>query len=150
MIKDTLMRGESSRVRQEIFVRWKAPAEGWVILNTDGAAKGNPGLTRVGGIIKGHRGEIHEIFALNCGRCSCTRAEWLAVMRGLVVAWNGGHKQVQLFIDSEVVVRSLVEPTNTSSPYFILFVSVRLSLFVLSGRLQLIIATGRPIEPLIG
>lgn len=29
--------------RVESFVRWKAPPEGWMVLNSDGAAKGSPG-----------------------------------------------------------------------------------------------------------
>lgn len=29
--------------RREVFIRRKHPGEGWVKLNTDGAAKGNPG-----------------------------------------------------------------------------------------------------------
>lgn len=29
--------------RQEILVKWVSPKEGWVKLNTDGVAKGNPG-----------------------------------------------------------------------------------------------------------
>lgn len=80
--------------RHEVFIRWMGPREGWVRLNTDGAAKGNPGRAGAGGITRGYRGELHEAFAMNCGICSCTKAELLAVMRGLLVAWNGGHRKV--------------------------------------------------------
>ena len=83
--------------RVEAYIRWIHPRVGWVKLNTDGA----------GGIIHGHRGELFETFAVNCGVCSCTRAELLAVLRGLSVAWNGGHRKVQVEVDSEVVVSLL-------------------------------------------
>lgn len=63
--------------RTEVLVRWKYPSMGWVRLNTDGASKGNPGRAGAGGVIRGHRGELFEVFALNCGVCSCTRAELL-------------------------------------------------------------------------
>lgn len=58
-------------------------------MNTDGAAKGNPGEAGAGGIIRGPRGELFEMFAANCGVYSSTKAELLAVMRGLATAWNG-------------------------------------------------------------
>lgn len=103
--------------RKEIKIRWAFPRDGWVRLNTDGAAKGNPGRARAGGLIHGHRGEVHEVFALNCGGCSCTRAELYGVMKGLLIAWDGGHRKVQFSVDSEVVVRMLVEETPTKFPY---------------------------------
>lgn len=35
----------------------------------------------------------------------------------MLVAWDGGHKKVQVSVDSEVVVRLLVEETQANSPY---------------------------------
>lgn len=86
-------------------------------LNTDGAAKGNPGQAGVGGTIRGHRGKLHEMFAVKCGVCSCMKAELLGVMHGLLIAWNGGHRRVILTVDSVVVVRLLEGKTPSSSPY---------------------------------
>ena len=103
--------------RVETLVRWIHPGVGWVKLNTDGAAKGNPGAAGGGGLIRGHRGELFEMFAMNCGQCSCTRAELLAVMRGLVVAWDGGHRKVHVELDSEVVVRMLTDEPPGHSPF---------------------------------
>ena len=57
------------------------------------------------------------MFALNCGICSCTRAELLGVMRGLAVAWNGGHRKVVVSIDSEVVVSLLKGDIPANSPF---------------------------------
>ena len=89
----------------------------WAKLNTDGAAKGNPGPAGAGGLIRGYRGELFETFASKCGSCSCTRVELLAVMRGLAVAWNGGHRKVHVEVDSETVVRLLEGDPPASSPY---------------------------------
>lgn len=116
--REELEEGRSKRRRVEIFVRWLHPDDGWVRLNTDGAAKGNPGAAGAGGIIRGHSGELFEMFAANCGYCSSTRAELLAVVRGLVVAWNGGHRRIQLTVDSEVVVRALVDEVSPTSPFY--------------------------------
>ena len=103
--------------RLEAFIRWIHPGVGWVKLNTDGAAKGNPGPAGAGGLIRGYRGEVFEVFSINCGVCSCTRAELLAVLRGLSVAWNGGHRKLHVEVDSEVVVRLLTGDPPSSSPF---------------------------------
>lgn len=88
------MSSGSKRKRSERFIRWEYPREGWVRLNTDGASKGNPGFAGAGGLIRSHKGEVHEIFSLNCGTCTVTKAELLAVMRGLAIAWNGAESAI--------------------------------------------------------
>lgn len=60
---------------------------------------------------------VHEVFASNCGNCSCTKAELFVVLRGLAIACNGGHRKVQLKVDSDVVVRMLLEEVPPHSPY---------------------------------
>ena len=109
--------GQSIKPRQEIKISWSHPREGWVMLNTDGASKGNSGVAGAGGLIRSHRGEVFEIFAMNCGICSCMRAELLAVQRGLSIAWNGGYRKVQVRIDSESVMRLLQGEAIRNSPY---------------------------------
>ena len=42
---------------REQWVTWASPEGGWRVLNTDGAAKGNPGTARGGGVIRGDTGE---------------------------------------------------------------------------------------------
>lgn len=45
------------------------------------------------------------------------------VQRGLAIAWNGGHRRVQLTVDSEVfvlvlvLVRMLMDLTPSNSPF---------------------------------
>lgn len=86
MKKDELMLDKRKKDRVQMFVRWNTPRVGWVKLNTNVVAKGNPGNVGCGGLIRGHRGEIYDVFAANYGVCSCTKAELLGVLRGLVVA----------------------------------------------------------------
>lgn len=118
MVKEDLLLGKRKRGREMIFVRWLTPRMGWVKLNTDGASRGNPGNAGCGGLIRGPGGELHEVFAARCGSCSCTRAELLGVMRGLAVAWNAGHRRVQLSVDSMVVVQLRMDTTIPNSPFF--------------------------------
>lgn len=35
--------------------------------------------------MRAHRGELYEVFALNCGVCICTKAELLGVSERIVV-----------------------------------------------------------------
>lgn len=70
MNKDDLMLGKRKQGKVEVFVRWFKPREGWVKLNTDGAAKGNPGIARCGGLIRRIRGEPFNVFAANRASCS--------------------------------------------------------------------------------
>lgn len=118
MSKEDQLLHPNGRVKISTMVSWKYPEDGWVRLNTDGAAKGNPGEAGAGGIIRGPRGELFEMFAANCGVYSSTKAELLAVMRGLATAWNGGHRSVRLTIDSLVVAQLLEGEISRTSPYF--------------------------------
>lgn len=101
----------------ESFIRWVYPCVGWVELNTDGAAKGNLGNAGAGCLIRGHRGKLFEVFAMNCGVCTCTKAELLAIIHSLLIAWNAGHRKVQVNVDSKIVVQLLEDERPTSSPY---------------------------------
>ena len=41
--------------KEETLIRWEAPPEGWALLNTDGASKGNPGIVSGGGVLRGYQ-----------------------------------------------------------------------------------------------
>lgn len=101
----------------ERFIRWCYPKEGWMRLNTNEAAKDNPGMAGARGIIRGSRGELFQMYAINCGVCSCTRVELLGVPHGFAIAWNGGHHKVLLYVDSEDVVTLFTKPTPSTSPF---------------------------------
>ena len=40
-----------------VMVKWKAPPQGWTMLNIDGASWGNSGVAAGGGVIRGDLGE---------------------------------------------------------------------------------------------
>lgn len=90
----------------------------WVKLNTDGTSKGCPGQAGAGGIIRGSCGRSIGMYATNCGIASSTRAEFLAVLKGLALAWNTGQRKVVLEVDSVVVVCTLLGEDIPSSLYY--------------------------------
>lgn len=118
MERNEKLEGGGTRRMQNIYVRWSFPSEGWAKINTDGASKGSTGQAGAGGIIRGSRGEIIGLFAANCGLAPCIKAELLAVLKGLALAWNKGLKRVILEVDSQVVTKSLLEENHNSSPYY--------------------------------
>lgn len=69
--------------RSTEFIRWKFPSAGWHKLNSDGASKGNSGLSGWGGIVREERGFLMYGFALNIGICSAYNAEFWGFLRGL-------------------------------------------------------------------
>jgi len=78
-----------------------------VILNTDGAAKGNPGRAGAGGVLRGDRGEWIFGFSEHLGHCSSMKAELRAISRGLQLAEGEGFRKVWIRTDSLVVVGML-------------------------------------------
>ena len=102
--------------RTEIFMRWEPPLENWIKLNVDGASKGNPGLAGGGGALRTHKGDWIKGFAANFGICSSVKAEMLAVLQGLWLAWNLGILRLELHMDSKVMVDTL---TGATKNYFI-------------------------------
>ncbi|PNX92395.1 ribonuclease H [Trifolium pratense] len=85
------------------YIQWKLPVGNYVKLNTDGASKEgrNAGC---GGVIRGNQGERLGGFAKGVGNCSAFVAELWGVLEGLLLAKRLGFSNVELSIDSHVVV----------------------------------------------
>ena len=89
---------------QECFIQWISPAYGWMALNTDGAAKGCPGPAGGGGLIRDHLGQCIGAFASNLGTCSAIRAEFLALLQGLQLAWSKGIQLLDVRMDNKACI----------------------------------------------
>lgn len=106
--------------KQDAFVRWHTPGEGWIKLNVDGASKGNPGLSGGGGIFRDHYGNWLKALACNFGWCTCVKAEILALLKGLRTAWAIGYRKVEVNMYSQITVRKTQQPCQPNQPlYFI-------------------------------
>ena len=53
--QDDQTKGLLITYRPEVGIRWESPLEGWVALNIDGAARGNPGPAGADRVIRGDR-----------------------------------------------------------------------------------------------
>jgi ribonuclease HI len=106
------------------WIVWKAPEEGWVKLNTDGASKGK-GLLGCGGIIRDHQGNWCGGFAKFVGTGSALIAELWGVLEGLKLAGRKGYRKVEVNIDSISVVKMIMHGGTSSALGFSLVKSIR-------------------------
>ena len=66
-------------------VAWQKPPAGWVKLNTDGSALGNPGRAGGGGVIQDHLGHWIKGFSRALGTTNSFIAELWALRDGLII-----------------------------------------------------------------
>ena len=78
----------------------------WVVY-TDGAAKGNPGPSGAGWLIRDPRGEVRSENRKFLGHGTNNEAEYQALTAALEEAWTLGAEAVQVHLDSELLVRQL-------------------------------------------
>ncbi|XP_074301475.1 uncharacterized protein LOC141632870 [Silene latifolia] len=106
--KESLVAGKGETMRRkEIFVKWVAPPSNWLALNIDGASKGNPGPSGAGGIFRDSAGNIVEAFAECLGEATVTRAELIALRRGLLIALERKIPYLLIQTDSTTIMSFL-------------------------------------------
>jgi ribonuclease HI len=116
--KNSMMAEEKTKygkVQQQLDIKWQAPMAGWVVLNTDGAAKTGVGTAGCGGVLRNDNGVWMEGFAKGLGDTTAYMAELWGIYEGLRMARRRGVEKLELRSDSQVIVRSLQEDNNGSS-----------------------------------
>lgn len=78
-----------------------------VIIFTDGASQGNPGLAAIGAVVKDTQGGVITSISQGIGRATSNQAEYRAVIAALEAAISLGINQVDMRSDSELVVRQI-------------------------------------------
>ena len=79
-----------------------------ILIYTDGAARGNPGPSGLGAILRdAQTGEVLAELARFLGVRTNNYAEWTAVEDALRAALSLGASQVDLRMDSELVARQI-------------------------------------------
>ena len=99
------------------LIGWNYPKHGWVKLNSDGAAKANPGRAGGGGVIRDSNGNWLVGYAANLGICTSMVAEICALRTGLEIAWNKGYRQIQVEMDSHVLIQMLSIVLEVKHPF---------------------------------
>lgn len=74
---------------------------------TDGGARGNPGPAGIGCVIFGEKGKVVEKISKYIGQATNNQAEYKALIAGLIKAKELGAKEIEVFLDSELVVKQL-------------------------------------------
>ena len=78
-----------------------------LVIETDGASRGNPGPSGVGVVIMTPDGTVLEELSEHIGRATNNIAEYEAVRTGLARALELGARRVTVRMDSELVARQL-------------------------------------------
>jgi len=78
-----------------------------VVINTDGASQGNPGPSAIGAIIKDEQGRVITSISQSIGRATNNQAEYRALIAALKEANRLSARQVDISLDSELVVRQV-------------------------------------------
>jgi ribonuclease HI len=78
-----------------------------LVLETDGAARGNPGLAGAGIIVKDEKGQRIEALHLFLGVATNNQAEYRALIEGLRAVARHNPESVLVRMDSELVVKQM-------------------------------------------
>lgn len=77
------------------------------VLHADGGARGNPGPAGIGVVLKDESGAVIGEIAQGIGRATNNVAEYKALIAGLELALARGVTQIEVYLDSELVVSQL-------------------------------------------
>ncbi|GJV20637.1 non-LTR retroelement reverse transcriptase [Tanacetum coccineum] len=99
------------------IIRWVPPPLDWVLLNTDGASRSNPGEAGGGGILRDSRGCFLRAFTENYGICTITRSEILALIHGIIMARDVGIRKLIIKVESQVVLEHCYREANRAADW---------------------------------
>jgi ribonuclease HI/probable phosphoglycerate mutase len=78
-----------------------------LVVNVDGGSRGNPGPAAIGVVVRDQDGEVVADAAEPIGPATNNIAEYRALLRGIELAAEWGATELQLFGDSELVVKQI-------------------------------------------
>ena len=78
----------------------------------DGASKGNPGKARAGGLIFYPGGRLETSFSWGVGQLTNNQAKLFALLKACQLAKAAGHNNIQIFGDSEIIIKVLNSATK--------------------------------------
>ena len=90
-------------------------------LYCDGASRGNPGPSGAGAIIYDPRGQVQTQVSLYLGETTNNVAEYQALILGLKEAARLEVRRLQVFADSQLLVRQLNGQYRVKAPHLLPF-----------------------------
>ncbi|GLT28325.1 hypothetical protein SLA2020_032670 [Shorea laevis] len=105
---------KDNRIYQEENFKWDKPPSNVIKLNTDGSAKGNPGISAAGGIFRDCQGNWKLGYARKIGWSNSLAAELWAIRDGLQLAIMHRFFHIIVESDSLVAINLLHEPPPAS------------------------------------
>lgn len=85
-------------------------------LHTDGGARGNPGPAGIGVVLCSPGGQVLEEIARGIGRATNNVAEYEALIVGLQTARVHGAADLEVFMDSRLVIEQMKGNYKVKSP----------------------------------
>lgn len=93
-----------------------ATAEGCWVVYADGASRGNPGPSAIGAVIFDDKNRERHRISEPIGQATNNVAEYRAAIAGIEAALALGARDVELRMDSELVVRQLDSRYRVRNP----------------------------------
>ena len=87
-----------------------------VVVNCDGAARGNPGPAGIGVVVTTERGRVLEELGTGIGPATNNVAEYRAAIEGLRLAAERGADRVLLRSDSRLLIEQLAGRFKVKNP----------------------------------
>ncbi|XP_019235623.1 PREDICTED: uncharacterized protein LOC109215953 [Nicotiana attenuata] len=100
----------------QITIKWEPPRRGSYTLNTDGTAKGNPGIGGIGRVFRNHNGDWIIGFVENIIHTTNTSAELKALLKGLQLAEQNNLVPLDINTDSAEIIQMLITSNLTYDP----------------------------------
>lgn len=101
------LRDPRSQSSAGLFSHAKQPPQNYLIANTDGGARGNPGPAGYGVVIKDQSGNKVAVLSGYLGHQTNNYAEYSALMAALEYAVTHPSKALKVISDSELLVKQI-------------------------------------------
>ena len=101
------MASYSSRGSNELFAARENPPAHYLVASSDGGARGNPGPSGYGVVIRDEEGKKIAALSEYLGHQTNNFAEYQGLIAALEYAVTNGHKALKVISDSELLVRQI-------------------------------------------
>jgi len=104
---------------KEAAEHYREVEQGTWSLYTDGASRGNPGPAGAGAVLVNPRGEVQVQLTEYLGKTTNNVAEYRALLLGLRAALDQGVHKLQIYSDSELLVRQINGSYRVKTPHLL-------------------------------